>query len=269
MTAENLSIRRTADGTAENAAYAELIFRHGLRDFDSLMERPDGEIIKHALAQRKTVRLHLPDGSRVYLKRHYAIGLLAAVKSLFKCSPEPTAFDEFENTVAFHASAIPTVMPLAAGLRPAGFLQTESFLVTLALEGSVKLDAYVRGLLPQSAKRALIAETAALIKKMHAAGFNHRDLYLCHILRRSDGNLFIVDLHRVQRRDQVPERWLVKDIAALNYSARGLVSRTDCLRFFKAYLGSDRLSAGDKRFLVKVLKKTRKMLQHNNAAACR
>ncbi len=50
---------------------------------------------------------------------------------------------------------------------------------------------------------------------MHDRGFNHRDLYLCHLLRDTEGNLFVVDLHRVDRRRQVPERWKIKDIAAL------------------------------------------------------
>ncbi len=269
MTAENLPIQCRADGTAVNTACSDLIARHGLHDFDLLMQRHDGEIIKHALAQRKTVRLHLPGGTRVYLKRHYPVGLFAAFKRLLKCSPEPTAYDEFENIAAFHGSDIPTVAPVSAGRRAAGFLQTESFLVTMALEDTVKLDAYLSGPLCINEKRLLVAKTAALVKKMHAAGFNHRDLYLCHILRRSDGDLFIVDLHRVQRRGRVPGRWLVKDMAALNYSARGLVSRTDRLRFFKAYRDSDRLTEGDKRFILKVLKKTRKMLQHNRASECR
>ncbi len=98
-----------------------------------------------------------------------------------------------------------------------------------------------------------------LIQKMHACGFNHRDLYLCHILRDGRGDLYIVDLHRVQHRAAVPERWRVKDIAALNYSApAGIISRTDRLRFLKTYLGTDRLTARDKRFALKILKKTRK-----------
>ncbi len=117
---------------------------------------------------------------------------------------------------------------------------------------------------PRAAKVELISRLAGLIQKMHACGFNHRDLYLCHILRDGRGNLYIVDLHRVQRRAAVPERWLVKDIAALNYSAPAdIISRTNRLRFLKTYLGTDRLTARDKRFALKVLKKTQKMVEHN------
>jgi hypothetical protein len=263
-----LTICRGPDGTAWNGAHEDLISRNGLRDFDRLMQRGDGEIIKHAISQRKTVRLRLPDGCSIYLKRHYRAGFLASLKKLLKFSPEPTAFDEFANIAAFHKSGIPTVTPVCAGRRGAGPLQTESFLVTLALGDCIKLDDYLNGPLSFAAKLALIDQTAGLIKKMHGAGFNHRDLYLCHILRDSTGSLFVADLHRVQRRVRVPERWLVKDIAALNYSAPRTVSRTCRLRFLKAYLGSDRLTRGDRRFILKVLKKTRRMLEHNNSSPC-
>ena len=268
MSTGSLDIHYGGNGTAWNAASEDLITRHGLRDFDRLMRRDDGEVMKHAIAQRKTVRLRLPDGSAIYLKRHYPAGFIAGLKKLLKFSPEPTAFDEFKHIAAFNQCGIPAVTPISAGKRTAGPLQTESFLVTLALQDCAKLDEYLAEQLSFAAKSALIAQTAGLVKKMHAAGFNHRDLYLCHILRESSGKLYIVDLHRVQRRAQVPERWQIKDIAALNYSAPRTVSRTDRLRFLKAYLGSGHLTSGDKRFILKVLKKTQTMLEHNKASQC-
>jgi heptose I phosphotransferase len=145
-------------------------------------------------------------------------------------------------------------------------LQTDSFLVTLALGDCEKLDEHLLKPMAAADRRSLIEQVALLTGAMHAAGFNHRDLYLCHFLRNAGGALYIVDLHRVQQRARVPERWLVKDLAALNYSARGLVSRTDRLRFFKAYLGISRLERRDRRFALKVLKKTRKMIEHNNVS---
>ena len=48
----------------------------------------------------------------------------------------------------------------------------------------------------------------------HPYGLNHRDLYICHLLiRRPRGGieyslpLFLIDLHRMQRRRVVPRRW--------------------------------------------------------------
>ena len=261
MTGTGPDIRYSSDGTAWNASFEDLIARHGLRDFEAVMQRQDGEIIKHAVAQRKTVRLQLPGSSLVYLKRHYPVSIFTAVKNYLMLAAEPTAFDEFENIIAFLRAGLPTVTPIAAG-RGRG-----SFLITEALGGSTRLDHYLgQAKLSHAARIKLICSLAGLIRKMHAAGFNHRDLYLCHILRDGQENLYIVDLHRVQRRASIPERWLVKDIAALNYSApAGIISRTDRLRFFKVYLGIERLSGRNKRFALKVLKKTEKMVEHNKS----
>ena len=253
-------IRYNPDGTALNADFEQAIRDNGLLDFDAMMGLDRGKVVKHAIAQRKTVVFTLRDGSRAYLKRHFPTGFFAALKKLLSLSPEPTAFDEFENIIAFHRAGLPTVAPIAAGRR-----RGASFLVTEALDGCVRLEDYLgQTKLAAAARAELICRVADLIQKMHAAGFNHRDLYLCHILSDGRGNLYIVDLHRVQLRPAVPGRWRVKDIAALNYSApAGIISRTDRLRFLKAYLGTERLSGRDKRFALKVLKKTQKMVKHN------
>lgn len=258
-----LSVCRGPDGTVRNADCEDLIKRHGLADFDGLMRRDDGDVIKHAVASRKTVRLQLPGGAAVFLKRHYCTGFFATLKALLKFAPEPTALDEFRYIAAFHECGIPTVTPVAAGKRRAGPLQSESFLISLALDGCTKLDEYLARPLAVAERRALIGQAAQLVRAMHGAGFNHRDLYLCHLLRTGSGGLVIVDLHRVQRRGRVPARWLVKDLAALQYSAPPAVSRTDRLRFLKAYLGADRLSGPAKGLALKILKKSQKMLQHN------
>ncbi|MCX5900593.1 MAG: hypothetical protein NTX06_07650, partial [Proteobacteria bacterium] len=78
MTGAGPDIRYGSDGTAWNASFEDLIARHGLRDFDPMMQRQDGEIIKHAVPQRKTVRLLLPGGNAVYLKRHYPVSFFQA-----------------------------------------------------------------------------------------------------------------------------------------------------------------------------------------------
>jgi len=175
-----------------------------------------------------------------------------------------TAVDEFNNIVFFHRSGIPTVVPIAAGLQQ-GLFQAQSFLITRALEDTIRLDHLLQErTLTFTEKRNIIGKLALLVKSMHDRGFNHRDLYLCHLLRDTEGNLFMVDLHRVDRRRQVPERWKIKDIAALNYSSPSpQVTRADRLRFLKIYLGFEHVSSHGRSFARKVLKKTQKMIQHN------
>ena len=73
--------------------------------------------------------------------------------------------------------------------------KVESFLVTEALDGFTQLEKMVDDFTPPllsicmvKRKRALIKEVAALVAKLHGAGFNHKDLYLTHILAKFDSS---------------------------------------------------------------------------------
>ena len=89
-------------------------------------------------------------------------------------------------------------------------------------------------------------KVAAIARELHAAGINHRDLYICHfLLDVSAGSqqldpesirLFLVDLHRAKIRRKVPWRWLVKDVSSIYFSALDIgITRRDVFRFLKVY----------------------------------
>jgi heptose I phosphotransferase len=97
---------------------------------------------------------------------------------------------------------------------------------------------------PPSLKRALIARVAETARRMHAAGVNHRDFYICHFLLHLDPpptaerlRLSLIDLHRAQvRPPEHARRWRDKDLAALYFSALDIgLTRRDLLRFLAAY----------------------------------
>jgi serine/threonine protein kinase len=188
------------------------------------------------------------------------------LKSLLRLSLPKTAFDEFRNIADFQRAGILTMAPVAAGIKRCGLLRTKSFLVSKEIGQCRRLDHLFlkHPTIPVKEKQEVIKKVALIVKHMHARGFNHKDLYLCHILLDSYGNIFLVDLHRVDKRGKVPERWKVKDIAALNYSAIEIsASRTERMRFLKTYLGFDRISGPQKSFALKIMKKTEKMIKHN------
>jgi hypothetical protein len=59
-------------------------------------------------------------------------------------------------------------------------------------------------------------------------------------------------------------RWLVKDLAALNYSTpEKLISLKDRIRFLKQYLNKEKLDCESRSFIEKVQRKTAKMKRHN------
>lgn len=82
-----------------------------------------------------------------------------------------------------------------------------------------------------------------MVRALHEAGINHRDLYLCHFMLKPESlvaginpEIYLIDLHRAQCRVQVPRRWQIKDLAALYYSSLNLgFNRRDSLRFLKIY----------------------------------
>jgi heptose I phosphotransferase len=143
---------------------------------------------------------------------------------------------------------ISSLIPVAFGQRgfnPAG---QESFLVTQELTDTISLEDLVKDWQQRkdfvSIKRAIIPQVARMARRIHACGMNHRDLYVCHIhvskhwLENpvSYPELFVIDLHRAQIRQSVPQRWLVKDIASLHFSSMDAgLTRNDRLRFMRAY----------------------------------
>jgi heptose I phosphotransferase len=114
-------------------------------------------------------------------------------------------------------------------------------------------------------KRTLIGRLAQLARRLHDAGLNHRDFYLNHFFLGPDDILYLLDLQRVQRRDRVPRRLLLKDLAQLNYSAQvyGGFTRSDRLRFLRRYLETRRLDSAGKGLARAVLAKTARIARHD------
>ena len=266
------------DGLIINDTYRSLLKQNKLLDFNTLMDYRDGTPVKQAGKERSTVKFLLKDtkGSvGTYLKRYRTPRVKTLTNWLFHFSSTRTALDEWNTIRAFHRTGLPTMTHLAVGLPQDTGVYKSSFLLTKEIEDVQRLDHYLPHhftppLHPDNIKekRSLLQELARLVKCLHRLGFNHRDLYLCHILVKREASctwkIFFADLHRVDYRKKVPLRWKVKDLAALNYSAdRNSITRTDRLRFIKYYLGEQKLTDQLKSVIKKVLKKTDKMCSHN------
>ncbi|HEY3241883.1 MAG TPA: lipopolysaccharide kinase InaA family protein [Phycisphaerae bacterium] len=119
----------------------------------------------------------------------------------------------------------------------------------------------------QRVARDMLLSLAQFVRRLHRAGFVHRDLYLCHIFFEAGAAepFHLIDLQRVFRpRRWRRRRWIVKDLAALNYSAPAAVaSRRDRLRFLRGYLDQPRLDRSSKRLARAVEAKTRQIAAHD------
>ena len=145
---------------------------------------------------------------------------------------------ELQAIARLDAAGLPTLSVAAWGVsRDLLPTRRRSFLVTRAVEHEETLEDRARApLLEPGERRDRIRALAGLVRRMHDAGVNHRDLYLVHVLLCSD-ELRLIDLHRAQVRGAVPRRWRAKDLAALAFSARatGALGPADERRFVACY----------------------------------
>lgn len=218
--------------------------------FDWLMN-VEGKVHR-AVKNRRTVEFEL-GGQRYFIKAHRGVGWREVLKNvLYGRAPIVSAEPEWRAIEALHAAGVATPVVAGKGLRGQGPAQLESFVVMQALAGMISLEDMakdwrgVNGRTRVLLKRALIQRIAEIARVMHGGGLNHRDFYLCHFLVRDRDwpkwtpkdplELVLIDLHRVQRREAVPERWLVKDLGGLLFSAFDAgITKRDLLRFIAAY----------------------------------
>jgi heptose I phosphotransferase len=218
--------------------------------FDRLLKVP-GKVHRE-IANRRTVEFELA-GRTYFIKAQFGCGWGEILKNLlYGRLPVVSARTEWQAIEALHEAGVPTLSIAGRGLRGVNPARLESFVVTDGLQGTISLEDLAKELpsLPARTrvllKRALIGQVALIARRLHEAGLNHRDFYLCHFLVRDRSwadwtptdslDLVLIDLHRVQQRDRVPRRWLVKDLGGLLFSSldAGLTSR-DLLRFMEVY----------------------------------
>jgi tRNA A-37 threonylcarbamoyl transferase component Bud32 len=159
---------------------------------------------------------------------------------------------------------LPTARPLAVMERRFAGLLLDSIVMTEAISGGKDFDALLRtDLLREDArtqrrvKDQLIAELARLMKKLQARGFAHRDFKATNLLVQWDPasgqppRLTLVDLDGLVLCRRLSRHERLRPLMRLNVSldeAR-LVTRTDRLRFLKAFLTGFYFSHTDWRSL--------------------
>ena len=266
-----------------NKAFLPALEAAGLTTFEAVMNLHGGEPYR-VVPGRSTVRLELPDPkggrSAVYVKRYTYAPCCASLRRLLWLDP-PRSFADLELRSMYRVidAGISAMRWVAVGEeRPGGGAAQRSCLVTEEIAGGVQADEYCEAAFAAdrsrealARKRRLIRAMAQLARRLHGAGLVHRDFYLCHILVRpvqgAEPALHLIDLARVERRlEGAPERWIVKDLAALLFSSwpspatkvrSPVFTRTDCVRFAREYFQTRRLAAGQKRLVRRVVRKAR------------
>ena len=206
------------------------------------VDRLRGEVFRK-IDDRRTIKIRIGTAD-YFAKIHQGVGWIEILKNLIQGRPPVLgARNEWLALRALSSAGVCSMTPVLfceRGLNPAS---RKSAILTEALESKVTLEDFDTS--EPVLKWKLVTEVASMAKKMHRAGINHRDFYLCHFLMDEPlamdqkPVLHLIDLHRAQIRQNVPRRWLVKDLGGLLFSAfeKGL-TRRDLLRFIRLYSDS-------------------------------
>lgn len=247
-------------------AFVDLLRGHGLDTFDRIMADADGEMMR-SVPGRSTVRrvLRAADGREVtlYLKRYeteYLSRWDRCMRLLRLPGADDEAMHEWRMIHELRQHGFNTPVPVAVGQSRHRGVVTRSFLITEGIPNGEMGYQHVRDADPR-ARRILVDRLAALAGKFHREGFIHRDFYLYHIFvvdqdQGGDPRLYLIDLQRVMGPGEFNARWIIKDLAALGYTAQQVgVTRSQMMRFFLGYRQIQRLGRKDKRLARRVIDK--------------
>jgi heptose I phosphotransferase len=244
----------------------------GLRQIDDFFAVTGTALSKPGLGMRYRARLDLvQNGKRVsvFLKRYAGEPLKSRLQRWFEDGERHAiAFREMHVANALERIGIRTFKPLAWGCRGGWGKQQKSFIVMSQVQGEslerwLPRQTELHSRAGWTRKVQLVEQLADFASRLHRNGWFHRDFYLCHIFIQDRGGSFelaLVDLARMFQPRWRANRWRIKDLAQLNFSApEEFVSRAMRMRFAKHYFGCARLTPAHKAMVRQILRRTERM----------
>lgn len=254
----------------------EPIFRRlGLTSIDAVFSFNTGKNLskKNLAGFRSRLQFDISSPpATLFLKRYDKPPALVQLKNwLSHRGRKSFGLAEFTSASQLSAAGVNTPKTVAYGEQRGIFFEKRSFIITEKIPSAEslerKLPAFFTGPLTGEnlkPRRNFIARSAAFIREFHQTNYRHRDLYFSHIFYDDSGTFYLIDLARAFKPVFWRERFRIKDIAQLYYSApAAYFSRTDRLRFYLGYAQANKLTGRDKSFIRKVVGKAQQMARHN------
>ncbi len=256
------------------AGYADVLRASGLDCLDALFALSDADrLSKPGLGSwRERLRFQLEvhgQQQTVYLKR-FTRAPLSERREVRRSGSGAMSMAGLEWTWIHRLAAdrIPCVCPIAFGESLDGGKEVRSAVLTAAVPGqSLERWCSTWEDNDRAIIRRLVDPLAELIARFHQLGYVHRDLYISHIFFDPTGpieeSLHLIDLQRVMRPRWGHRRWMVKDLASLNFSTPArLISNAIRLRWLTRYLQARKLDGSARRLVARIVSKTRRIAAH-------
>jgi len=176
---------------------------------------------------------------RAHIKKYKAAGFVQRLRALLKTSQADL---ELRHLIAAKKAGLPVPELIFFGRR--GW---DAYLATGLIPGAGPLVDILRRN-PDALDGALIDAAARLVAQAHEAGFLHRDLHLGNILRDGKGNLYLVDMHRLEIKSVVADEEAARNLGQLDFSFSRVADKEKRGAVVAAYLNSRRIGMGHDKF---------------------
>lgn len=179
--------------------------------------------------------------------------------------PRSAGEREFKNLAGLAADGIPVPRPLG-WVAEHGESGRRSIVVMEYIPHAETLEERL-GRCPPDERQRWREALVRHVVRLHAAGWYHRDLYLCHWILPAPEvgrNLVLLDVGRARKRLRPRRRWFVKDLGALLHSTPEAVPTSDRMRFAIHYLDAREVhgSAERRAWLRDVERRRRRIAAH-------
>lgn len=268
---QNQKFENISEGVFIDTDYIDSFKQASLDTIEGVFAFSTGsELTKSTLGKHRT-RIQFDIGDKTFfLKRYQNTPKTTQIKNwLSHRTKASTADFDMGPTELLKSAGIETPKTIAYGSTWKNGFETQSFVITENLYNCTSLEKQLPPCFDGSTNKYqqrcdFIKHLADFVKRFHAAGLRHRDLYLCHIFISGEGKLIMIDLQRIFKPVLLAQKYQIKDLAQLHYSSPGnRISCADRIRFYKQYAGIAKLTPEDKRFIKKIKTKAWRMADHD------
>jgi hypothetical protein len=264
------------------ADYVKLLRDHGLVTLEALFGFAQGEALPSAGmgGMQERLRLGLEDRRgevhMCHLSRYVSPPATVQRHQRWTCpEAQSTAGVEWCRLLALGDAGIPCATPVAFGEELENNQEARSAVIATSVPGQ-SLDFWITQwqAMHRGQIRRVFTPMARLLQRLHRRGFVHHSLSLGNIYYDLEAPLdrcvHVVNAQRVMQPQARQTRWIIKDLAALDFAIPPeLMSTCDRVRFLKRYLGVRRLDPEHKRLIQRVAIKSRRLARHEMRPAPR